>query len=99
MSKHLSDVPDGTNHTQVANTCVPTGERPIKTPIFISEVRDNHAFLARLRASCLGGMTAHLKAEKLMVIPSKSNVSRVAISALRSLNGWEDVIFHTLTLP
>jgi hypothetical protein len=49
-------MPDGTtNSAQVTNTCVPAGERPNKMPIFISGVRDTHAFLACLRASCPGG--------------------------------------------
>jgi hypothetical protein len=59
MSGPLSDMLDGTTiRAQVANTCLPAGERPNKTPIFISGVRDTHAFLAWLRASCPGGLTA-----------------------------------------
>ena len=47
MSGPLSDTPDGaTLNAQVANTCLPAGERPNKTPIFISGVRDTRAFLA-----------------------------------------------------
>ena len=43
----LSDMLDGaTLNAQVANTCLPAGERPNKTPIFISGVRDTRAFLA-----------------------------------------------------
>jgi hypothetical protein len=81
-------MPDGTTiHAQVANTCLSAGERPNKTPIFISGVRDARAFLAWLRASCPGGLTAQLKAEKLMVVPSTGNDFRAAVSALRSLNG------------
>ena len=56
MSGPLSDMPDdATLHAQVANTCQPAGERPNKTPIFISGVRDTRAFLAWLRASCPDG--------------------------------------------
>jgi hypothetical protein len=40
-------MPDGaTLNAQVANTCLPAGERPNKTPIFISGFRDTRAFLA-----------------------------------------------------
>jgi hypothetical protein len=88
MSGPLSDMPDGTTiHCQVANTCLPAGERPNETPIFISGVRDARAFLAWLRASCRGGLTAQLKAEKLMVVPSTGNGFRAAVSAMRSLDG------------
>jgi hypothetical protein len=63
MSGTLSDMPDGaTLNAQVANTCLLAGERPNKTPIFISGVRDTRAFLAWLRASCRGGLTAQLRA-------------------------------------
>ena len=69
MSGALSDKPDGaTLNAQVANTCLPARQRPNKTPIFISGIRDNRAFLAWLRASCPGGLTAQLKSEKLMVV-------------------------------
>jgi hypothetical protein len=44
-------MPDGiTIHAQVVNTTLPAGERPNKTPIFISGVRDALDFLAWLRA-------------------------------------------------
>jgi len=33
----------------VTNTCIPAGDRPNKTPIFISGVHDTRAFLAWLR--------------------------------------------------
>ena len=47
MSGPLSNTPDGaTLNAEVANTCLPEGERPNKTPIFISGVRDTRAFLA-----------------------------------------------------
>jgi len=71
----------------VTNTCLPAGERPNKIPIFISGVRDTRAFLAWLRTSCPGGLTAQLKAEKLMVVPSTANSLRAAVSALGSLDG------------
>ena len=88
MSGPLCDMPDGTIiNVQVANTCLPSGECPNKTPNFISGVRDTSAFLAWLRATCPGGLTAQLKAEKLMVVPSTANGFRAVVSALRSLNG------------
>ena len=88
MSSHLSDMPDGTTlKAQVATTCLPAGERPNKTPIFISDVRDTRAFLVWLRASCPGGLTAQLKSEKLMAVPSKADGFRAAVNALRSRDG------------
>jgi hypothetical protein len=79
---------DATQNAQVANTCLPAGKRPNKTPIFISGVRDIRAFLAWLRASYPGGLTAQLKSEKLMVVPSTTEGFRAAVKALRSLVGW-----------
>jgi hypothetical protein len=100
MSGPLSDMPDGaTLNAQVANTCLPAGERPNKTPIFISGVRDPRAFLAWLRASCPGGLTAQLKSENLMVVLSTADGFRAAVSALRSLEEGKGVSFHTFTLP
>ena len=59
MSGPLSDKPDGaTLNAQVANTCLPAGEPPKKTPIFISGIRDTRAFLPGLRETCPGGLTA-----------------------------------------
>jgi len=88
MSGPLSDIPDGTTASAyVTNTCIPAGDRPNKTPIFISGVRDTRAILTWLRASCPGAQTAQLKAEKLMVVPSTANGFRATVSALRSLDG------------
>ena len=83
----------------MSNNCLSAGERPNKTPIFISGVRDTRAFLTWLRGSCHGDLTAQLKAEKLMVMPSTANGFRAAVSALRSIDGGEGVSFHTFTLP
>jgi len=100
ISGPLSDMPDGaTLNAQVANSCLPAGERPNKTPIFISGVRDTRAFLAWLRASCSGGLTAQLKSEKLMVVLSTADGFRAAVRALRSLDWREGVRFHKFTLP
>jgi hypothetical protein len=99
MSRPLSGKPDGTTpHVHVTNTCLPAGQRPNKMPIFISEYSDVRAFLAWLRESCPGGLTAQLKGE-LMVVPSKADGFRATIRSLRSLDGKEGVGFHTFTLP
>jgi hypothetical protein len=43
-------MPDGTTATAlVANTCVPAGQHPNKTPIFNSELVDARDFLVWLR--------------------------------------------------
>jgi hypothetical protein len=99
MSGPLSDKPDGTTqHAQVANTCLPAGQRPNKTPIFITGVSDAHTFLAWLRATCPGGPTAQLKGEKLMVVPSTADGSEPwSAHCGPSMGGGES--FHTFTLP
>ena len=85
----LSDKSDGTTTSaKVNNNCLPAGELPNKTPIFISGLCVTRAFLAWLLASYLGGLTAQLKAEKLMVDPSTSNSFRAVVSVPRSLHGW-----------
>ena len=59
MSGSLGGTPVGsTPNAQVANTCVPAEHRPNKTLIFNSGFRDTRAFLAWLRASYRGGLTA-----------------------------------------
>jgi len=53
MSGPLSGMPVGTTvDDHMANPCLPAGERPNKTPILITGVGDNVAFLALLRSSC-----------------------------------------------
>jgi hypothetical protein len=100
MSRPLSDKPDGTtSNAQVTNTCLPAGERPNKMPIFISGASDTRSFLAWLRASCPGGLTAQLKGEKMMVVSATADGFRAVVIALWSLNGREGVSFHTFTLP
>ena len=100
MSGPLSGMPNGTTtNAQVANACLPAGQRPNKTPIFITGAKDTLAFLAWLRASCPGGLMAQLKSEKLMVVPSTADGFRAAVSALRSLDGKDGVSFHIFTLP
>ena len=47
MSGSLSETPDGTTtNAKVNNACLPAGELPNKTPIFISGVLDTRALLA-----------------------------------------------------
>ena len=100
ISGPLSGMPDDTtSNSQVANTCLPAGECPNKTPIFISGVSDTRSFLARLRAFCTGGLMAQLKGEKLMVVSSTVDGFRAVVSTLRSLAGKDGVYFHTFTLP
>jgi len=95
----LNGMPDvATFSAQVANACLPAGQCPNKTPIFISGVRENRAFLAWLRASCPSCLMEQLKSEKLMVVPSTADGFRAVVSALRSLDGKEGVSFHTFTL-
>ena len=68
ISGSLSGSPNGdTSNAQVANAFLPAGQRPNKTPIFISGVTDARAFLAQL------------KLEKLMVIPSTADGFRAAV--------------------
>jgi hypothetical protein len=101
MSGPLSDKPEGTTpqHAQVTKPCLPAGQRPNKTPIFISGATDTRTFLFWLRASCPGGLTAQLKGEKLMVVPSTADGFTDVVSTLRSLDEGEGVSFHTFTLP
>jgi hypothetical protein len=100
MSGPLSEKPDGTTpNAQVTNTCLPAGKGPKKTPIFISGASDIRGFLAWLRSSCPGGLTAKLKGENLMVVPATANGFRAVVSALRSLDGREGVSFHAFKLP
>jgi len=83
MYRPLSDKPDGTtSNAQVANACLPAGERPNKMPIFISGFGNTCSFMAWLWASCPGGLTAQMKSEKLMVIPSTADRFRASDSAL-----------------
>jgi hypothetical protein len=99
MTGLLSYMRDGaTLNTQVANTCIPAGERLNKMSKFVSCFRETHAFLAWLRASCPGGLTTQLKREKLIVVPSTANGFRDAVSALLSLDGRDGMIFHTFVL-
>ena len=79
-------------------TGLPAGERPNKI-IFITGARDARYFLAWLRASCPGVLTAQLNGENFMVVPLTIEWFKFAISALRSLDGMEGVSFLTFMLP
>jgi hypothetical protein len=93
-------MPVGTTEpAQTVNTCLQAGERPNKTPIFISGVGDSRAFLAWLRSSCPTELTAHLKADRLMVVPATANEFLAAVSALCSLEGKDGASFNTFSLP
>jgi hypothetical protein len=95
----LSGKPHGTTpNAQVGKNCLQAGQLPNKTPIFISGYSDVRAFLAWLRETCPGGLTAQLKGENLMVVPSTAEAFRAAIRTLRSLDRQEGVSFHTFTL-
>ena len=99
MSGPLSNMAVGTTlNAMVTNTCLPAGQLPKKTHIYISGFRYTRTFLAWLRAFCPGVLTAQLKGEDLMVVPSTADVFRAAVSALRSLDEREGG-FHTFTLP
>jgi hypothetical protein len=50
-----------TSSVHVVNPSIPVGQRPNNTPIFISGVSDNRAFLAWLRPSCPTTLTAQIK--------------------------------------
>ena len=100
MTGPLSDTPAVTTlYAHVATTCVPAGERPNKTPVFILGISDTCSFLVWLRASYLSGLTAQLEVEKLMIVPSTADGFRDAVSSLRSLDWKEGVTFHTFMLP
>jgi len=93
----LSGMPDGTtSKAQLANACLPAGERPNK--IIISGFSDTRSFVAWLREYCPGGLMAQLKGEK-MIVRSTAGGFRAAVRALRSLDGEEGVNFNTFTLP
>jgi hypothetical protein len=100
MSGPLRDMPVGTtsNAQVAAGSAAPIGERPNKTPIFISGAHNTRSFQAWLRTSCPGSLTAQLKNKRLMVVPSTADGFRAVVSALRSLDGKEGVSFHTYTI-
>jgi hypothetical protein len=92
-------MPDGTTTIAHVANCMPAGQRHNKTPIFITGVTDTRGFLAWLRESCPCSITAQLKAEKLMVIPSTADGFRDTVNVLWSLDCKEGVSFHTFSPP
>ena len=89
MFEPLTDKPDCTIvHAQVIKFCL-RGERPDKTPIFTTGFSDTPTFLAWLRAFYPGSLTAQLKGEVLVVVPSTTDGFRAEISALRPSIGEE----------
>jgi hypothetical protein len=87
-------MPDGaTSNAHVVDACALAGQRPDRTPIYITGVNDTRAFLAWLQ------LTVQLKAEKLMVVPSTAEGFRATVSALRSHDERQGVSFHTISLP
>jgi hypothetical protein len=75
------------------------GERPNKTPIFVSGGSDTRGFLTRLRTQCPSSLPAQLKAEKLMIVPGTGGGIRATVSALRSVDGSKGVCFNNFSLP
>ena len=97
MSAPLSGMPAGTIlNAQVANSCVPAGDSPNKTPIFVSGVSETLVFLAKLRPFCLICPTAQIKGKNFR---SFHQGLGAAVSSLRSFDGKDYVRFHSFTLP
>jgi hypothetical protein len=87
MSGPLWGMPDGTTSSaHVVNTAHPQDSVP-KGRFFIPGVNDTRAFLTWLRASCFRYLTAQLKAEKLMVVPSTADGFRATVRILRAIDG------------
>jgi hypothetical protein len=80
-------------------TVIPAGERHQKTPIYVSGVTDTSGFLAWLRESCLIGLSAQMKGERLMLVPKTADAFRATVRALRFLHGSKGMCFHTFSLP
>jgi hypothetical protein len=95
MSRSLGSMPAGTTEAGA----VPAGERPNKTPVFVTGDTDTRGFLAWLRTSCPNSLSAQMKGEKLMIVSGTADGFRATVSALRSLDGSNGVTFHTFSLP
>ena len=74
-----------TANAQFANAC--QQDSVLTRRPFYLRFRDTCSFLAWLRASCPGGLTAQLKCENLMVVKSTADGFRAVLSALRSIDG------------
>ena len=80
ISELLSGMPNGnTSIAQVANACIPAGERINKTLLFISVASDIRSFLAWFWVSCPGGLMAQLNGEKLMIVPLPTDGFRAVL--------------------
>jgi hypothetical protein len=95
ISGPLDGMPAGTTLT---DKVAPAGERPNKTPIFVSGVSDSRGFLTWLRTQCPSSLSAQLKAEKLTIVPGTADGFRAMVSVLRSLDGSKGVSFHIFSL-
>ena len=93
MSGPLSSMPAGTTEAGA----VLAGERPNKTPVFVTGVTDTRGFLAWLRTLCPSSLSAQMKGEKVMIVPGTADGFRATVSALRSLDGSKGVTFHTFS--
>ena len=91
----LSSMPAGTTEAGAD----PAGERPNKTPVFVTGVTDTCDFLAWLRTLCPSSLSAQMKDEKLMILPGTADGFRATVSVLRSLDESKGVTFHTFSLP
>jgi hypothetical protein len=91
---------DGTtSNAHVVTNVAPAAERQNKTPIYVSGVVDMRDFLSRIRVPCPSGLTAHIKREKLLLVPRTAEGFRATVSALRSPDVGGGVTFHTFALP
>jgi hypothetical protein len=95
MSGPLSSMPAGTTEAGA----VLAGERPNKTPVFVTGVTDTRGFLVWLRTLCPSSLSAQMKSEKLIIVPGTADGFRVTVSALRSLDRSKGVTFHTFFHP
>ena len=95
LSGPPSSIPAGTTFIQAPEVnVVPAGQQRNKTPIFITGVSDTRGFLAWMRATCRSGLTAQIKAERLVLVPETSDSFRATVAALRSLDASRGVSFH-----
>ena len=96
----MCGIPDGSpSNAQVAtNRFATAGEQRNKTPIYVSGVTDTRG-LAWIWALCHSELSAHIKGERLMLVPRTADGFRATVSELRFLDGSKGVSFYTLSLP
>jgi hypothetical protein len=56
-------------------TVITAGERNNKTPVYVTGITDTRGFMAWLRESCLSGLSAQMKGERLMLVPKSPMAS------------------------